>query len=285
MRKQLAVVTILQLLAAGMVSAAPQKAQNNSGAEILIDAVVANVDGKPITLEDVKAQVPGAKVRSLGDASSDPSIREALDHAILNEVLESESKSRHISVAPDEISQYMDEVARRNNLSPAALEKEIAKSGRSVESYKNEIKAEILRTKILGQEISNSVQVTDQEIEDYIKLHSTDTGGGSTVTLRQFDNEQGTGPGTLLSDLQVSDLSPQIVDAITGLKIGALSRAVETPNGKSWFKVESRSDDEEFAQKLRAEARDKIKQTKVAERAASFLQTDIYKKHTIDRVF
>jgi hypothetical protein len=138
----------------------------------------------------------------------------------------------------------------------------------------------------LGQEINNSVQITDQEIEDYIKLHSADSAsGGSTVTLRQFDNAKGAGAGTPLSDLKIADLSPQIVDAITGLKIGELSKAVETPGGTAWFRVESRNDDAEFAQKLRAEAHDRIKQSKVAERAASFLQSDIYKKHTIDRVF
>lgn len=285
MKRRLAVVaTVLlsQLLSAAYVSAAPQK---SIGGEVLVDAIVASVDGKPITLEDLKAQVPGASIRSLSDASTDPAIREALDRLILTEVLEAESKARHIQVGDEEVGQYMGEVARRNSLTPAQLEKEITRTGRSVASYKAEIRAEILRTKILSQEISNSVQITDQEIDDYIKLHSPASSTGSTVTLRQFDNADGSGEGTLLSNLNTADLSPQIVDAITGLEVGELSKVVTTPGGDVRFKLESKNDDSEYLAKLRTEARDGLRQVKVAERASSFLQTDIYKKHTIDRIF
>ncbi|MBX7143484.1 MAG: SurA N-terminal domain-containing protein, partial [Oligoflexia bacterium] len=107
----------------------------------VVNAVVASVDGKPITLRDVTRRLANPRDLSLNDASKDPEARAILDALIMELVLSSEAEAKKISVGDDDVERYVEEVARRNNLSKDGFEKALLQQKRSLDDYRQFVRS------------------------------------------------------------------------------------------------------------------------------------------------
>ena len=112
--------------------------------------------------------------------------RPILDALILERLIIEEAASRKISVSDKEVQNYIQEVASRNNLSPEAFEKALEQEHKNLARYKEEVKVEILKSRLTSTSVQGGVGVSDDEIESYIKEHSSLAGNGTKVKLRRI---------------------------------------------------------------------------------------------------
>jgi peptidyl-prolyl cis-trans isomerase SurA len=310
------------LLAPMNVRAAPASSPSSGAGKIVLDAVVASVDGKPITLQDLAKRVK-RKV-SFREISSDPGAQRALDELITERIILEESESKRYHVADEELEAYIDEVAQRNGMTRPQFLEALAAEGRSLDEYRHQIRIEILKTRLLSSQMRTSVAVTDQEVDEYLKDHAERSSVGAKVELRQIlvssqnrnwdqikarlkeivlkldagedfddlaekysDSSEGKRGGSL-GELSVKDLNPAIFDAILSLEEEEISRPVQTPAGIHLFQLVKRiaaeSDKEiEATPEKREEARKLLERQKMEQKLTRFFTDELQKHHAVDR--
>lgn len=255
--------------------AAPSKSVAPSSKEIVIDAVVASVDDKPITLSDLNARLSPRKL-SMSDAAKDPEAIRILDQIITEKLMEEEAKAKRLNVGDGDVEDYIREVAQRNGLSMTDFEAALAREGSSMKTYKRQVKMDILKAKLTSSIMRGGVSVPDSEIEEYIEKHPELKKAGKNIKLRHLVvSKQGRSPeevrarlaqiqaalekgesfvqvaqrlsdtgsspdSSLIGVIPLEDMSPGIAEVVSPLRAGQFSAPLETPNDLQIFFVEER---------------------------------------------
>jgi peptidyl-prolyl cis-trans isomerase SurA len=97
--------------------------------------------------------------------------QEVLDQLINDRLLQQRSKELGLRVSDQEVNAAIDDVMTSNNLDPATLEIALAAEGMTLESYRQQIRDEILRYKLMSQEVNYRAQVTSSEVRRYFDEH------------------------------------------------------------------------------------------------------------------
>lgn len=271
-----------------------------AGAEsIFLDAVVASIDDKPITLNEVSRHLNPPRKLTLQQAAESAEFGRALDMVILDTLVQAEAQQRKLSVFDEEVSEYLKEIAKRNNLSEADFFEALRREGRSESEYREQVKRDILRSKLAASLSRGAVAVSDAEVDKAVKERRGDRKAGVTVTLRQIligtagrgqdaaeermaevreklddgekfddlarqysDSPDGEDGGSL-GTMSEADLAAVIRDAIQDLDTGDISDVVTTDQGLHLFMLEERTapeeDEEEESVDISAEEREQIR--------------------------
>ncbi len=288
--------------------------------ELLVDAVLASVDGKPITYTDLAARLKNVQTLSPQELSTNPEARFVLDKMIEERLISGEAEAKHISVSDEELDSYMQEVASRNNLTMEGLIKALENEKKIVADYRNSIRTEILRTKLLQSLIKRGAPVAESEIDQYLKDHPEFGEAGPKVKLfqiyaqtdstniedkrlkleealerlklgapfeevaREYSEGNEGREGGSLGLLAQRDLNPIIFDAIIQLKDGEPSAITETPAGLHIFMVASRINESgDKSPAIRAEVKKVLQRERMETKVAEFLTSDLQKNHFVDR--
>jgi peptidyl-prolyl cis-trans isomerase SurA len=266
--------------------------------DVVIDAVVATVDDKPITLSELSARLAPPRKLSLTEAARDAEALKALDALIFEKLIEEEAVTKRITTTDSDIEDYLNEVASRNGLSRKDFEKALAAEGRTLEAYKQQVRLDILRTRLASAMTRGGVSISDKEVDEYIESHPELLQSGETVKLRQIvvsssgrdstalearsaeilkaldDGEKfadvasrfSEGPhasdGGLIGIVAAKDLSEDISSAISSLDPGEWSSPVESEAGIQIFFVEQRFDGSEEGENSASDAvREEVRQS------------------------
>jgi peptidyl-prolyl cis-trans isomerase SurA len=262
----------------------PKKGEKKAEAtsqELIIDAIVAAVDDKPITLSDLNARLAPRRV-TLSEAKKTPEASLILDQIILEKLLEEEAKVKRVTIGESEVDEYMREVMQRNGLSQDDFQAALAKEGRSVATYKQQIKIDILKAKLGSSLARGGTSVSDSELNEYIANHPELKNGGRDIKLhhlviskegrsiedvkarlmqvstaleggesfpevaKKLSDTASSGEGSLIGVIPLKDLSPAIAEAVAPLHAGQHTPPLETPADIQLFFVEERlgSEDE-----------------------------------------
>jgi peptidyl-prolyl cis-trans isomerase SurA len=244
--------------------------------EVLIDSVIASVDDKPITLSELGGRLVPPRKLSLPEAAKDQTVLMALDALIMEKLVEAEATQKRLSTSEAEVTDYIQEVARRNGLTQAAFEDALKSQGQSVDGYKQQVRIDILKTKLASTIARGGTSISESEIDEYLKSHSelstntaslklrhilvsreqrSEDGAKSRVAEIQAALESGEsfsdvatrlsdGPhssdGGLIGTLAEKDLSGDVLDAVQNLKAGSYSAPIEGAQGTQFFFVEER---------------------------------------------
>ena len=265
--------------------------------EVVIDAVVATVDDKPITLSELSARLVPPRKLSLAEAAKDAEALKALDGLIFEKLIEEEAVTKRITAADSDIEDYLNEVATRNGLSRKDFEKALAAEGRNLADYKQQVRLDILRTRLASAMTRGGVSVGDKEVDEYIDNHPEILQTGESVKIRQvFISSVGRDPealkarsaeilqalddgerfadvatrfsegpqasdGGLIGIVAAKDLSEDISSAISSLDAGEWSSPLESKAGVQIFFVEQRFGGSEEGDNSASEAvRDEVRQ-------------------------
>ena len=294
-----------------------------AGAEqdvLIVDAVVASVDGQPITLQDLSKRMKPPRQLSVQQASSDPEARQILDQLILERLIIAEGEAKKMQVSDTDVESYINEVAARNRMNRGDFELALKKEGIPLDRYRQDIRIEILKSRLASAFVRGNVSVSDEEVEQYLKERVGPSQAANRVQFRQIliksagktnDEAKATvakvvealkdgddfadvakqysespdkDEGGLLGVVDEKDLSPEIFDAVFPLKEGEVSRPVETGDGYRIFKVEKRfAGGEKRDERLVTEVRSELSKSKMEDKFNSFFMTDLYKQHSVDK--
>ena len=196
----------------------------------------------------------------------------------------------------------------------------LVQNGTTETSYREQVKLEILKSKVTAASLRGGVAITDSEVEKYIEEHEDALAKGTLLTLSQIvltkdkhekkaavqllkniitqidDGEEfavlaekySEGPeakeGGKLGELAEKDLSPAIFDAVFPLETGEVSEIVSSPVGYHIFQLQDRNDDEDdILERVKKQVRNKLEREKLELKIATFISEDLMKAHAVDK--
>ncbi|RWX50342.1 SurA N-terminal domain-containing protein, partial [Candidatus Electrothrix marina] len=150
----------------------------------IIDSSVAVVNEDVITLSDVN-RIGEAIFRQITEEAPPEQREEALKQArkkiitqlIENKLLTQQAAALHISVAEAEIDRAQKQVLQRNGFTDEDFKAELKNTGLSQAQYRETLREQILRSKLINYEVRSKVVVPDEEIQRYFEQqYSKETG-------------------------------------------------------------------------------------------------------------
>lgn len=151
----------------------------------LVDRVAAVVNNDIIALSEVQLRA-AAELNQL-NAQTDPEARakgrqrvlhEALDVLIGEKLLEADGRAMQIAVTDAEVETAIADVRAQNSLSEEQFDRELRGAGYSPQGYREFMKKQLGRLKLLQQRVRSKVKVTDEDLKaeyaKYARLESQD---------------------------------------------------------------------------------------------------------------
>lgn len=134
----------------------------------LYDRIVAVVGEEPILLSQLKKEL---KVESNEKLIKIPRDRQekALDELIEKSLIEQKAKKLGITVSDKEVEDEVEIVKKNNNITTEVLVEVLKREGLSLEDYKETIKSQILKAKLVNREVRPQVVVTDELLLTYYR--------------------------------------------------------------------------------------------------------------------
>lgn len=138
----------------------------------VIDGIVAVVNDEVITSYDVDRvvtlMVKDAERRGEHlPADTAPLRAAALNQLVDKKLIEQKIKELDIKVSDDEVRQTIEDVKKQNNMTQEALVAALQSQGLSFEQYRSQLREQLERMKLMGQEVRSKIQVGEREIREY----------------------------------------------------------------------------------------------------------------------
>ena len=145
-----------------------------SSATGYVDRIVAVVNDDVITLselestgrqlfERIRTKAPADEV----EAALKKAREEVLSGMIDNMIVRQKAKELSITVDEKEIDMAISQMLARVNATPEDFKKELASMNVSMQQYRDNMRDEILKSKLIGYEVSSRVVITDEDIKRY----------------------------------------------------------------------------------------------------------------------
>ena len=143
----------------------------NSGPAEVIERIVALVNNQVITLSELdemgkplldqvrKTAFPAEREEQLKKAR-----REVLDHLIESRLLEEEMKKRKIEVSDRDVDAAVNDVLKASNLTEDDLKKALAREGMTFAAYRQKIREELGKMRLVSREIKSKMVIEDEEL-------------------------------------------------------------------------------------------------------------------------
>lgn len=145
----------------------------------LVDRIVAIVNDDVITLSELdEALEPYAG--QIRDSVPGPKEEHEMLHKLRQDILntlidqkltDQESRRLGVSVPESEVDQKIEQIRGAELLTEEELVKALQGQGYTLEEYRNRIKEQILRIKLINIEVKSKIAITEQEIRDYYEEH------------------------------------------------------------------------------------------------------------------
>jgi peptidyl-prolyl cis-trans isomerase SurA len=284
----------------------------NARAEVsIIDEIVATVNGSPIMLSEIRTHIAGhGQVTSRKDLTKGSVGGAVLDQAILKRLVQAEAAARHITVADGEITGYIDQVKTANNITEERLLDELKRNHKSLDEYKEDLRQEILTSKLAGAYARDTIAVAQDEVESYLEEHSPHPSKIHLLKVslppEKFDKEiveqvqikmsEGATIKQIERELEVTDitsdfgmvaekdLTPEIYALVKDLKDGDFSEIAQGDSTWDFYGVLDRTTPEPYSDAEFEEAREVLKKSKVERSITEFFLTELPKKYPVERM-
>jgi peptidyl-prolyl cis-trans isomerase SurA len=159
----------------------------------IMERIVAVVNGEIITLSELNAAFePYAKRIEEGYKGPDKEkvIAEnkmaLLNKLIDNMIIDQEAKKTQMIIKDEEVTDTINDFLSRRKMKMEDLINELAKENSSIEAHRKEVKAHLLRMKLLRREIRSKVAVTEEEIGEYYLKNREAYEGKEAVRIKQI---------------------------------------------------------------------------------------------------
>ncbi|HFQ89970.1 MAG TPA: peptidylprolyl isomerase [Desulfobulbus sp.] len=248
----------------------------------VVDRCVAVVNNDIITLSEVNELGKPLFQRIAEQVPSDQ-LAEALRQArrtVINKLIErkllaQEAKKLHITVTDEEVNKALARILEQNHTSKEQFKKELAAIGMDEKHYREDLRDQILGSKVVNYEVRSKIIIPEEKIIDYYDTHYTEhVGKGGYYILqigiswdkegiskqearkkaerirslavsgkdfkelaRKYSDLPSSVDGGDIGVFKKDDMAPYMRKAVTSLKPGQVSEVVETPAGYQIFKL------------------------------------------------
>jgi peptidyl-prolyl cis-trans isomerase SurA len=168
---------------AGLLCSAGAGAQSSIPRQA--DFIVAVVNSEPITNQDVQALKLRLSREARGGSNDTPSElnRKALDQLINEKAQLQQARDSGIKIDEGAIDQAEMNVAANNQVTRDELRKNLNKEGLTVKTFRDQLRDQLMLSRVREREVEGRVRVSDQDIEQYLKEQIQAQGGQAASEL------------------------------------------------------------------------------------------------------
>jgi peptidyl-prolyl cis-trans isomerase SurA len=183
--RPLLIVLALSLLAPAAARASQSKAR-------IADRIVAVVN-EDIILETELDQWAVPQMRGPVDLSTaegkktyDEVRHKALDQLIDQKLIEQQATELKLGVSPEEIQRGIDEIKTQYKLDDAGFVEALKQQGFTLESYRKNMRSQILQLKVISTAVRSRVSVSDDEVKAFYRSNARQMATEGKAHLRQI---------------------------------------------------------------------------------------------------
>lgn len=163
---------IRKVLASALCALALLSGANSLAAE-LVDRIIAVVNEDAVMLSELRTKVRETlfKLRQAGTnpmPSQEQIINSSLDELILQKLQLAEARRQGIEADQELVAKAIDGIARNNNLSVPQLRQALAAEGKDFRQFQEEIRDQIIVSRLINREVNNRIQITTSEVDQYL---------------------------------------------------------------------------------------------------------------------
>jgi len=248
--------------------------------------------GKPYFEEVRKKSPPGETQEKLSQAR-----RDVLDQLVENKLLDQEIKKRKVEVTDKDIDAAVEDILRQNRITLNELKMALAKEGMTLSAYRERLRDNIGRMRLIAREIKSKIVIHDEDIrrvyreriQEYMiplevqlqqiffavprnaasdrvaaveeeageVLKQARAGGDFSELAKKYSQSPEGKGGGVLGYFKTKELMPELEEASFSLKPGEISPLVRTSEGFHILRVMERKGGEP---KSYAEVQGKIRE-------------------------
>ena len=154
------------------------------------DRIVAVVNDQVILQSELERQLDQimAEMRSRGTVPPAPEvlIPQLLNRQILQLIQLQVASRSGLEIGDEALNLTLENIATRNGLSLSGLKQAVEADGLSFETFREDIRTEMLLTNLKQRDVINRIAVSDREIENFLARQKTLGGDGSSFHLRHI---------------------------------------------------------------------------------------------------
>jgi peptidyl-prolyl cis-trans isomerase SurA len=209
-----------------------------SGAE-LVSGVVAIVNDEIITSHELEKEIATLKRDAQKTQLHLPEEPKELRKLALNTLIDKKLtnqriKELDIKISEEEIRQSIEDVKKQNNLTQEALVAALLGQGVTFEQYREQLKEQLERVRLMGQEVKAKIQVSEKEIAAYYEANRAKYGEDDLYHARHIFFR-------VPKDASSADIKKIMTKALTVLQ--------EARSGKDFVELAKANSDDPAAQK------------------------------------
>lgn len=158
-----------------------------------VDRIVAVVNGDIIVLSELR-QISRNYLDRMSDqfkvAGGDEQLREAerriLDQLIDEKLVNQEADRLAITFSEREVDMAVKDMQNRNKLNDAQFAAALAEEGMTMPKYREQLKSQMKKVRVIDQEIKSRIQVSKEEVDAYYEKHADDFNAEPEVRIQQI---------------------------------------------------------------------------------------------------
>lgn len=137
-----------------------------SSAPVVVDKIVATVSGNAITTYEMKNLAP-----FYPSAKGSDLLNKIIDDYV---IMDYAKKNLMIDITDSDIDNYIERLAKANNISVDDMYAKMKDDGMNMDYYKKGIRLMLYRRKAMGKMFAPSVRITDEEMKRYFAEHKNE---------------------------------------------------------------------------------------------------------------
>jgi peptidyl-prolyl cis-trans isomerase SurA len=156
-----------------------------SGIPRQADFIVAVVNSEPITNQDVQARKQGMsrEARSAAGNNEAELNRKVLEQLINEKAQLQQARDSGIKIDDEAIDQAEMNVAANNQVTRDTLRKNLGKEGLTLKTFRDQLRDQLLLSRVREREVEGRVRITDLEVEQYLQEQIQAQGGQAPTEL------------------------------------------------------------------------------------------------------
>ncbi|HWA13611.1 MAG TPA: peptidylprolyl isomerase [Burkholderiales bacterium] len=166
-------LSFVSALLLGCAAAMAAPGDRPRGEAQLLDRVVAVVNNDVVTRLDLDEQIKLAtqQLRRAGTPmpAADVLERQLLERMITSRVLVQQAKDTGLRIDDTQLQRAIERIAQENKLTADAFRKQLEKEGVDFNRFREELRNEMLISRLKEREVDSKILITDAEIDNYLK--------------------------------------------------------------------------------------------------------------------
>ena len=145
-----------------------------------VDGIAAVVNGDIITIRQVENRVNTLANTRQGAGVPRETIKKSVIASLIDqELMNQAAKKKGVFVTESDINQAITAIIAENGLTKEQFEESLAKSGSTVQAFRDDIKVELLRNRVMGTQMASKVVVTENEVLKFLNGEGPKMANGS----------------------------------------------------------------------------------------------------------